>query len=175
MSDQYLAEIRIFATNFAPYQWAFCNGQILPISQNTALFSLIGTYYGGNGTSNFALPNLQACIAIGQGDGPGLTPRFLGEFAGEATVTLLQSEIAIHAHTFQAHATRGGVAHATPANNDALMVSSGGDAYSASAPNTLMGPQSLTVAGGSQPHNNVMPLLGLNYCIALAGVYPARN
>jgi microcystin-dependent protein len=175
MSDQYLAEIRIFPGNFAPYQWAFCNGQILAISQNTALFSLIGTYYGGNGQSTFALPNLQACIAIGQGNGPGLTPRSIGETGGESAVTVLTTEMAAHQHTLQAHAIRGGAAHATPVAGDALIVSSGGDAYSGSAPNTQMGPQSLSVAGGSQPHNNLMPLLGLNYCIALAGVYPPRN
>ncbi len=175
MSDQYLGEIRIFPTSFAPYQWAFCNGQLLSIQQNTALFSLLGTYYGGNGTTNFGLPNLQACVPLGQGNGPGLTPRSLGESGGEPSVTLLTSGMATHSHTLQAHATRGGVAHATPATNDALIVSTGGNAYSAAALNTPMGSQSLSITGGTQPHNNVMPLLGLNYCIALSGYYPPRS
>ena len=122
MSDQYLAEIRIFPTNFAPFQWAFCNGQILSISQNSALFSLIGTYYGGNGTSTFALPNLQACVAIGQGDGPG-SPR---ASSGRALARQRDPDHDRHGGSrphAQAHATRGGVAHATPAAGDALIVS----------------------------------------------------
>ncbi len=175
MSDQYLGEIRIFANNYPPLYWAFCDGQILMIQQNSALFSIIGTYYGGNGTSTFALPNLQACVPLGQGNGPGLTPRVIGETGGEISVTLLTSELAAHTHTLQAHATRGGVAHAAPANGDALIVSSGGDAYSAAAPNSQMGPQSLSIAGGGQAHNNVMPILGLNYCIALSGNFPPRS
>ena len=107
MADQFVAEIRIFAGNFAPKGWAFCNGQVMPISQNTALFSLIGTYYGGNGTSNFALPNLQASVPIGVGQGPGLTPRDQGETGGEPAVTLLSSQLPAHSHTALASSAGG--------------------------------------------------------------------
>lgn len=174
MSDQYLAEIRMFGCNFAPAQWALCNGQILPLSQNTALFSLIGTYYGGNGTSNFALPNLQGRAAMDQGDGPGLTPRVLGEQSGTESITLLSSEMPQHNHTFsvdpQTKKESSSVSNTSPA-----AAAAGTNFYSTSAPNGTMKPQTLQLTGQSLPHENRQPFQVINFCIALAGVYPPRN
>ncbi len=176
MSDQFVAEIRIFPFNFAPTGWAFCDGQLLPISQNTALFSLLGTTYGGDGKSNFALPNLQGCAPMQQGQGPGLSQRFLGETAGEQTVTLLLSEMPIHTHT-----TQGASAVAnqlTPVGNAWASGQKGfGSFYSQSGPNSnvQMNPLGTTLAGGGQPHNNLMPYLTLNFCIALQGIFPQRS
>jgi microcystin-dependent protein len=174
MSDQYLGEVRIFGFSFAPKGWAVCNGQLLPISQYTALFSLLGTNYGGNGTSNFGLPNLQGAVAMGQGSGPGLTTRLVGESGGSQKVTLLTTEMPAHAHTLQAYQGRGPKPQLLPAAGDGLATSVG-DAYAAPPQNAALNPQSVTVAGGSQPHNNMMPSLVLTYCIALVGVYPSRN
>ena len=175
MSNPFLAEIRIFTAGFAPTGWAQCDGQLMPISQNTALFSLLGTTYGGNGTSNFALPNLQGCAPMQAGQGPGLSLRDLGETAGEQTVTLLQTEMPAHSHTAQA-ATGGGLP--SPANNawgSGLKTAAG--AYAASNPSTnvQMNPFGTSIAGGNQPHNNMQPFLGLTFIIALQGVFPARS
>lgn len=177
MSDQFLAEIRIFAGNFAPTGWAMCNGQVLPISQNTALFSLVGTYYGGNGTSNFSLPNLQSSAPLGSGQGPGLTQRFIGETAGEPTVTLLNTEMPSHSH--QANAcTSGGVD--SPANalwGESKLGKTPLNVYapSTAGTNVQMNPLALSPAGGSQPHNNLPPYLCLNFIIALQGIFPSRS
>jgi microcystin-dependent protein len=183
MADPFLAEIRIFPFNFAPKGWAFCAGQILPLSQNTALFSLLGTTYGGDGKSTFALPNLQGSVPIQQGQGAGLSQRFLGESAGEQFVTLLQTEIPAHAHNVVATSTIG---TAIAANGNQLALASAG-ASKTSAGNiatfyssntnkatTAMSPNTIAPTGGGQPHNNMMPYLGLNFCIALQGVFPAR-
>lgn len=179
MADQFLAEIRIFACNFAPQGWAMCNGQILPIAQNSALFSLIGTFYGGNGTSNFALPNLQASVPIAQGSGPGLTPRVVGENGGEPAVTLLQTQMAVHSHTLNATTTTGTTATAA-GSQLALATAGGGKGGAAQVANfysantnavTPMSPNAIGVTGGNQPHNNMMPYLGLNFCIALQGIF----
>jgi microcystin-dependent protein len=175
MSSPFLAEIRIFPYNFAPRGWAFCNGQILPISQNTALFSLIGTYYGGNGTSNFALPDLQGRVPVHRGQGIGLSDYVIGEQTGTPTVTLLTSEMPAHTHQLQAHTGRGGTPHEIPATGDSLTAAQGGNAYASGSPNTIMNPSETSVYGGSQPHDNSMPTLSLNFCIALQGIYPARN
>jgi microcystin-dependent protein len=184
MANPFVAEIRLLACNFAPTGWAICAGQLLPISQNTALFSLLGTFYGGDGKSTFALPNLQGMVPIGQGQGPGLTDRFIGEIDGEPSVTLVTTEMPIHSHTLNATATLG---TATSSNNGQLgMASAGGSKTSAgsivnfysSSPNkatTALSPASLQIVGQSLPHNNMMAFLGLNYCIALQGVFPARN
>ncbi|HEX8179662.1 MAG TPA: tail fiber protein [Pyrinomonadaceae bacterium] len=175
MSDQFVAEIRIFALNFAPTGWAFCNGQLLPISQNTALFSLLGTVYGGNGQTTFALPNLQDSAPLQPGQGPGLSTHFLGEQSGEPFVTLLESEIPAHTHTIKA--TSQGADQADPANNVwAQAVSDqGAFNYYQTTGNDPMDPRALLPAGGSQPHNNMHPYLALNFCIALQGVFPPRS
>lgn len=175
MSNPFLAEVRIFTGNFAPKGWAQCDGQLMPISQNTALFSLLGTTYGGDGKSNFALPNLQGSIPMQAGQGPGLTLRDLGETGGEQTVTLLQTEMP--AHTHGAMASTGSDA-ATPVNNAwaSGQKLGGGDVYTPTSPqNVPMNPFALSISGGSQPHNNLAPFLGLNFIIALQGVFPARS
>lgn len=177
MSNPFLAEIRIFTGNFAPKGWALCNGQLMPLSQNTALFSLLGTTYGGNGTSNFALPNLQGCAPMQAGQGPGLSLRDLGETAGEQTVTLLQTEMPAHSHGVIA-GTAGTATLPGPGNNAWASGGKGRPAeFAASSPqtNVQMNPFATSIAGGSQPHNNMMPFLGLTFIIALQGVFPARS
>ena len=172
--DPFVAEIRIFPFNFAPKGWAFCDGQILPISQNTALFSLLGTTYGGDGKSNFALPNMQGNAPMHPGQGPGLSLHDLGETSGSETVTLLESEIPAHSHGVQAqNVPLGDVA--TPGGNTLSRPASGNLYASATTSVVPMAPQAITPAGGDQPHNNLMPYLTLNFCIALQGVYPPRT
>ncbi len=173
MSSPFLAEIRIFGFNFPPTGWAFCDGQILPLSQNTALFSLLGTTYGGDGKTTFALPNLQGAAPLQPGQGPGLSYHDLGEMGGEPAVTLLDSEMPSHVHTAQGYPSAGGQG---PANNTWSDANQRG--ISVYAPNTnsvYMNPQALSMSGGSQPHNNMMPYLTLNFCIALQGIYPPRS
>ncbi len=175
MSSPFLAEIRIFAVNFAPKGWAFCDGQLLPLSQNTALFSLLGTTYGGDGKSNFALPNFQGMAPMQQGQGPGLSMRDLGEQSGEEALTLLESEMPAHTHGAQGVSGAGGQSPA-PGTTWADANQRGVSQYAASGTsNVAMSPLALSSSGGSQPHNNMMPYLMLNFCIALQGVYPARN
>ena len=174
MADPFVAEIRAFPFNFPPRGWAFCNGQILPISQNTALFSLLGTMYGGDGKSNFALPNLQGSIPIGFGQSPGLSWYDLGQTGGSETVTLLVSEIPVHTHTLESD-TFIGPDSGSPANA-VLSSSAATNIYSsASSPLAPFAPQALAPGGGSQPHNNMMPYLTLNFCISLQGIYPPRS
>jgi len=173
VSDQFVAEIRIFPFNFAPTGWAFCNGQLLPISQNTALFSLLGTTYGGDGKSTFALPDIQGMVVVQPGQGPGLSLRDLGEVSGSETVTLLESEIPAHAHALRVSPDDGDLSNPTASRS--LARSIGGFAYASGSPNTTMAPQALAPAGGSVPHNNLQPYLVLNYCIALQGVFPPRG
>ena len=175
--DPFVAEIRIFPFNFAPKGWAFCDGQLMPISQNTALFSLLGTFYGGDGKSTFALPDLQGRSAMHPGQGQGLSQRFLGEEGGEETVTLLVSEIPLHTHALMA--TTSPSTTTLPAADTSFGRSGGGSFYKANSPTpfgptTAMAPQALPPAGGGLPHNNLQPYLTLNYCIALQGVFPAR-
>ena len=174
MADPFVAEIRIFPFNFAPKGWAFCDGQLLPLSQNTALFSLLGTTYGGNGKSNFALPDIQGSGVMAPGQGPGLSLHDLGETGGSATVTLLESEIPSHPHTMRAHAGDPGDINA-PSSTTSLARSSGGFAYGPSAALAAMSGSMIAPAGGSQPHNNLQPYLVLQYCIALQGVFPPRT
>lgn len=171
--DPFVAEIRIFPFNFAPKGWAFCSGQILPLSQNTALFSLLGTTYGGDGKSNFALPNMQGNAPMHPGQGPGLSLHDLGEMGGSQTVSLLESEIPTHTHQLRADVLDLGDTNVI-SNNASLALSAGGALYQA-ASNTTMSLSALAPAGGSQPHNNMQPYLTLNYCIALQGVYPPRT
>lgn len=174
MADPFVAEIRIFPFNFAPRGWAWCDGQLLPLSQNTALFSLLGTTYGGNGKSNFALPDLQGRAPMHPGQGPGLSLHDLGETGGSETVSLLESEIPSHTHAMQ------GVS-GTASTNDptnamlAIPLGRGNNQYSPpSTPLVSLADQALAPAGGDAPHNNMQPYLTCYFCIALQGVYPPR-
>jgi len=172
MADPFVAEIRIFPFNFAPRGWAWCDGQLMPLSQNTALFSLLGTTYGGDGKSNFALPDLQGRAPMHPGQGPGLSLHDLGETGGSETVTLLESEIPAHSHGVIA---QNNVANSrNPAGGD-IARSSGGLLYAPVANLVAMSDQALAPAGGDQPHNNLQPYLTFYFCIALQGVFPPRT
>jgi microcystin-dependent protein len=168
MSAQpFVAEIALYPYNFVPKGWARCEGQLLPISQNTALFSLLGTTYGGDGKSTFALPDLQGAAPMAPGQGPGLSLHDLGEQGGSETVTLLTSELPAHAHAMLADpgtATTANPATAAPATGETDLYHSTGDQV-----------ELLGVAGGDQPHQNMQPSLTLSYCIALQGVFPPRS
>jgi microcystin-dependent protein len=170
--DPFVAEIRIFPFNFAPKGWAFCDGQILPLSQNTALFSLLGTTYGGDGKSNFALPNMQGNAPMHPGQGPGLSLHDLGETGGSETVSLLESEIPSHSHTVTASTGDG---TDQQAGSELFAGGVGVALYAAPAALTSLSGNAVTPAGGDQPHNNMQPYLTLNFCIALQGVYPPRT
>jgi len=176
MADPFVAEIRIFPFNFAPKGWAWCDGQLLPLSQNTALFSLLGTTYGGNGKSNFALPDLQGRAPMHPGQGPGLSLHDLGETGGSETVTLLESEIPAHSHAWQASNSEAN--SQSPVAN-MLAVGAGGIAMYAAPPPpgslTSLAPNALAPAGGDQPHNNMQPYLTYYFNIALQGVFPPRG
>ena len=174
MADPFVAEIRIFPFNFAPTGWAFCDGQLLPLSQNTALFSLLGTTYGGDGKSTFALPNLQGSAAMHTGQGPGLSLHDLGETGGAQSVTLLESEVPAHTHSLRAHDLDLGELTA-PSANRSLAKSANATAYAPAANLVSMAAPALSPTGGSQPHNNMQPYLTLNFCIALQGVFPPRS
>lgn len=178
MSNPFVAEIRIFGGNFAPTGWAQCNGQLMPISQNTALFSLLGTTYGGDGRSTFALPNLQGSAPMQAGQGPGLSLRDLGETGGEQAVTLLQTEMAAHPHSANGNNNNG--TSANPVNNVWATAAYGRGQQALYQPsnaqsNVQMNPLALSITGGSLPHNNMMPYLGLTFIIALQGVFPPRS
>jgi microcystin-dependent protein len=173
--DPFVAEIRIFPFNFAPKGWAFCDGQLMAISQNTALFSLLGTTYGGDGKSTFALPDMQGNAPMHPGQGPGLSQHFLGEANGSDTVTLLESEMPSHTHTMMAQSQPAQLA--APGTDRTFARSSGGFAYKAPPYNQVVPFNSnmIGVAGGSLPHNNRQPYLTLSFCIALQGVFPPRG
>jgi microcystin-dependent protein len=181
MADPFVAEIRMFGFNFAPTGWAMCNGQLLPISQNTALFSLLGTQYGGDGKATFALPNFQGSVAVHQGQGAGLSQRFIGEQGGSQNVTLLISEIPLHNHAPQVSlndATTNSAANAVIAKSkwdDGQGQTGAVSTFSGQATDTMLQPLALAVVGGSLPHNNMMPYLTLNFCIAMQGVFPPRG
>src|SRR5436305_553746 len=170
--DPFVAEIRIFPFNFAPKGWAWCDGQILPLSQNTALFSLLGTTYGGDGKSNFALPDLQGRAPMHPGQGPGLSLHDLGETGGSETVTLLESEIPSHSHGMVASSQQG-----LENSAQGQLIASGDGVNSFGTPNPIvqMSDNALAPAGGDQPHNNMQPYLTFYFCIALQGVYPPRT
>jgi len=171
MADPFVAEIRIFPFNFAPRGWAWCDGQLLPLSQNTALFSLLGTTYGGDGKSNFALPDLQGRAPMHPGQGPGLSLHDLGETGGSETVTLLESEVPAHSHALRG-SNLVSDSPAPPGNTLARFT----NAYRTSPPSLVpMAPESLVPAGGDAPHNNMMPFLTFYFCIALQGVFPPRT
>lgn len=169
MSEPFLGEIRTFAGNFAPRDWALCDGQLLPISRYTALFSLLGTTYGGDGKVTFGLPNLQGAAPMHWGDGPGLTPRSIGESGGSSSVTVLQTELPGHNHP--ATSTGSDPDQPGPAGNVL------GDAAIFAAPplNQVMAPTTLGLSGGNQPHNNMAPYLAVTFIIALQGIFPSRG
>jgi len=179
MAEPFLSEIRTFSFNFPPKGWAFCNGQLLPINQNQALFALLGTTYGGNGQTNFALPNLQGRTPVHVGNG-----HTLGEAAGASSVTVSVSQLPAHTHVMRAkNAQATLVGGAIPANTKSLAQAAVATAtpapaaniYSSQAPSGALAASSVTNTGGSQPHNNMMPYLVLNYCIALQGIFPSQN
>ena len=175
----FVGQITLFPFNFAPTGWALCEGQLMPISQNTALFSLLGTFYGGDGKTTFALPDLRGRVAVGQGQGPGLSPYDIGEVLGVEAVTLLGSQIASHTHPFPAVAAQA----TTNAPNGALPAEGHGSGRGAFPVNTYAALQTavplasgqVAPAGGGHAHNNLQPYLTLNWCIALQGVFPARQ
>jgi len=174
MSAPFVAEIRIFAGNFAPTGWALCDGQLLPLSQNTALFSLIGTFYGGNGKSNFALPNLQGSAPMFWGQGPGLSLHDIGELGGTTSVTLLESEIPSHNHTYNARPTIATPPQSTPVGFAPARTNS--RPYSSTATSSgQMGATTVLPTGNGLPHNNMMPYLTLTFIIALQGIFPPRT
>ena len=176
MAAPFVAEIRPWACNFAPVGWAFCQGQILPISQYTALFSLIGTYYGGNGTSNFALPDLRGRVPMKYGTDPVGNNYVIGEVAGTETITISSTQMPVHTHTFSGTNANGG--KAKPANGAALGTNSKGDFFygPSNGSTTTINQGTLSIfSGGNQPHTNLQPYLAINWCIAMQGIYPARN
>jgi microcystin-dependent protein len=177
VTDQWVGEIRAVGFNFAPQGWALCNGQILPISQNTALFSLLGIFYGGDGRTTFALPNLQATIPLGMGQGPGLSSYQVGETLGTSSVTLVETQLPAHNHVANA---LGGQGNADSPQNAVWAESRTGrvaDQVYASPPAGLgqLAPTALSLDGGGQPHNNLPPYLVVNFIIALQGIFPARD
>jgi microcystin-dependent protein len=181
MADQFVAEIRILPFTFPPKGWAFCDGQLMPISQNTALFALLGTMYGGDGKSTFALPDLTRSAAMHAGKGDGLSERFQGEIGGSETVTLLQGEIPVHNHVPQVvndidastNDATGGVM-AKSRWNDGQGGTGAISTFSAQDTTVQLAPTALAPSGGSLPHNNMQPYLKLNFCIALQGIFPQR-
>lgn len=174
MSDPFIGEIRLFGFNFAPRGWAQCNGQLLPIAQNTALFAILGTTYGGDGRTTFALPDLQGRTPMHAGQGPGLSERYLGEQGGEQAVTLLNSEIPPHTHAASASTTVAD--QGTPGGNIWATGAGGrGQNFYAAGTDVAMNGQALGASGGNQPHNNMPPYQTLNFCICLYGVFPPRS
>lgn len=176
MSEPFIAEIRIFAGNFAPRGWAFCDGQLLPISQNTALFSLIGTIYGGDGRTTTALPNMQGRAPMGAGNGPGLTNRRQGQPLGAETVTLSESQMPAHAHAMSGSQNSIEDGTGTPAGQLTGSDEEGDlNTYGASQNLTAFASEAISTTGGSQAHNNMQPYIAMNYIIALQGLYPSRS
>lgn len=176
MSEPFIAEIRIFAGNFAPRSWAFCNGQLLPVSQNTALFSLIGTTYGGDGRSTTALPNLQGRATMHPGRGPGLTSRRLGQRGGVESVTVTEAQMPNHRHNMDAVPTGlSGVGNTADPRDGAFASTTGNSYRSGTGVTVAAAAQTLPAAGGSESHNNLQPYIVMNFIIALQGLYPSRS
>lgn len=172
MSDPYIGEIRLFAGNFAPRNFAFCHGQLLPISENDALFSLLGTIYGGDGLTTFALPDLRGRVPLHMGQGPGLSNRSIGQRLGAETVTLTPSQIPLHAHAQRASTNAVNAGYGPMAAPGASATTS---FYGSGAPQVAMAATAVDNTGGNQPHSNMAPYLALNFIIALFGIYPSRN
>lgn len=186
MSEPYLGQVEIFSFNFPPKGWTTCSGQLLPINQNQALFSLLGTNYGGNGQTTFGLPDLQGRVAIGQGQGQGLSSYVLGEKLGTEVHTLVTNEMAAHNHSLNADSTTAATNNTdVPSTNVVLGQTVGTQSgvanpfalnlYASGIPGGTLDTDSIGLAGGNQPHSNVMPYLALNFCIALIGIFPSRN
>jgi microcystin-dependent protein len=173
MAEPFLGQIQAFGFNFAPRGWAMCNGQILPIAQNTALFSLLGTQYGGNGQTTFALPDLRSRVSIHQGQGPGLSSYVIGEQSGTETVTLQVTQMPAHNHGIVLLANSGDATSGKPSGK--FMAQTAAATYAATQDGTGMGPQSTGITGGSQPFQILQPFLVINWCIALEGIFPSRN
>ena len=172
MSEPFLGEIRMFGFNFAPQGWALCDGQLLPISQNAALFDLLGTTYGGDGTTTFALPNLQSRVPIHQGQGAGLSSYVAGQAGGTETVTLAAAQMPEHTHSVKASSS----AAASDKPEGSALAKSHSHIYTAEPDtSTVMNANMLGDAGGSASHDNIQPYLAVNFCIALAGIFPAQN
>ena len=174
MSSPFVAEIRIFPYTFAPRGWAYCSGQIMPISQNTALFSLLGTTYGGDGRTNFALPNLQGSFPIQSGTGPGLSNYVLGQVGGATTTTLTSQQLPAHTHGMNAQNSGGSSVSPTGNYTAQIGLRGAGLIYGSDATTTALSAKAVTPVGGSQPHNNLPAFLTLSYCIALQGIFPPR-
>lgn len=172
MSEPYIGEIRMFAGNFAPRGWAFCDGQLLAVSQNDALFSLFGTIYGGDGRTTFGLPDLRGRVPIHAGSGPGLSPRRLGSRGGAESVTITDAQLPAHTHQLNAS---GDLAGRGNAQGNVLAKSGNLDLYSGDAPNTALASQAVTAAGSTQAHTNLMPFLAVHFIVALVGIYPSRQ
>lgn len=175
MADPFVGEIQIFAGNFAPRNWAFCNGQTIPVSQNTALFSILGTTYGGDGRTTFGVPNLQGRAPMHVGTGPGLSTRRLGQKGGGTTVGLNSTNLPAHNHSLTAQNPGFGVATTAPAGNYLASPTTGGTAYGANASPVGMSASSLTNTGGTVPHNNMQPYLVMSFVVCLVGLYPSRS
>lgn len=174
MSEPFIGQIMAVGFNFAPRGWAMCDGQLLPISQNDALYALIGTTYGGDGVTTFALPDLRSRIAIHQGQGPGLTNRPIGQASGTETVTLTSNQMPSHTHPVSATAVNAD--KPTPANNIwATEPTTSTFFYGAGPTDSTMNPQTISTAGGNQPHDNLMPYLTMTYVIALFGIFPSQG
>jgi microcystin-dependent protein len=179
--DEYMAVIKLFGFNWAPKNWMLCSGQIIGISQNSALFALLGTTYGGNGTSTFALPNIQGRTVVGQGTGAGIPNKIVGEMSGTESITILSTQMPQHTHLLAANTGAGttgvptnGILSASPKNGSGPSAVSL-NTYTSNSPDTTLSPQTIGFAGGSQPISIMQPYIALNYSICLYGIFPSRN
>jgi microcystin-dependent protein len=169
--EPFIGEIRLFGFNFAPLGWALCDGSLLPISQNTALFSLLGTTYGGDGRSTFALPDLRGRVPVSMGTGPGLSTYDIGELGGSENVTLIASQVPAHNHNIQASDAPA----SEPKPGGGVLARTNSSTYAAGTDGTTLSANAISSSGGSQPHPNLQPFLAVNFCIALQGIFPSRN